>query len=128
MIDKTLYIFLFKLLYAIFFKVNKKSKGFLELQKEIDYINKNAIKKKSMEISTKYEIRNINNIYLFVYSQNNKYRSNILENILIVIFSFAFKIEKENSFGKYLYNDISKLKDKSNNDLLEWINQKNLLI
>ena len=123
LIDKTLYIFLFKLLYAIFFKVNKKSKGFLELQKEIDYINKNAIKKKSMEISTKYEIRNINNIYLFVYSQNNKYRSNILENILIVIFSFAFKIEKENSFGKYLYNDISKLKDKSNNDLLEWINQ-----
>ena len=123
LIDKTLYIFLFKLLYAIFFKVNKKSKGFLELQKEIDYINKNAIKNKSMEISTKYEIRNINNIYLFVYSQNNKYRSNILENILIVIFSFAFKIEKENSFGKYLYNDISKLKDKSNNDLLEWINQ-----
>ena len=62
----------------------------------------------------------------FVKQQNNLYAGEIIENILIIIFSFAFKTGKENIFGKYLYIDIAKLKQ-SNEELFDnWFN-KNML-
>jgi len=50
--------------------------------------------------------------------QNKKYAGEIFENILIMVFSIAFKTEKKNNFGKYIYNNIGKLKhiDKKENN------------
>lgn len=46
----------------------------------------------------------------------------ILEGILITVFSLAFKTEKENAFGEYLYEDINgKYKlEESEKDLVQW--------
>ena len=79
-------------------KVDKKLKVF------IDKINKEIIKNIDKEINEKYSSKNLSNIFDFVKTQNLLLSSEIIENILITIFSFAFKTEKTNSFGKLLYN------------------------
>ena len=48
------------------------------------------------------------------------YAGDIMEGILIVIFSYAFETSKINEFGKYIYINIAKLRDVSNTELLDW--------
>ena len=47
--------------------------------------------------------------------QNGKYAVEIYENLLIIIFSFAFETEKKNNFGKYIYNNLRSFKNNKNN-------------
>ena len=50
LIDPNIYKFLFKLLYAIFFKIDKDNNSFFEqLKEEIKYINRKNILKKEMK-------------------------------------------------------------------------------
>ena len=60
------------------------------------------------------------NILKFVKTQNRIYAAEIVENILIMIFSFAFKTRKENTFGKYIFNNLMKFNQKDNYDIAEW--------
>ena len=52
--------------------------------------------------------------------------SEILENILIIIFSFGFKTLRGNTFGKYIFNIIDELKGKDKNVLANWIISKKI--
>ena len=121
LVNPNIYKFLFKLLYAIFFKVDENSNGVERLKKEIDKINQYWIIIEHRKISLEYNSDNLRNIIEFVTSQNVIYGGNILENILILIFSFIFEIKKENTFGKYLYDDIQVLKDENNDDFTKWM-------
>ena len=91
------------------------------IKKFIDKINKEIIKDKDKEINEEYTIKNLINIIDFVKSQNILFSSEIIENILIIIFSFAFKTDKRNSFSKLLYNNMDLIKRLRNSDWINWL-------
>ena len=123
LIDKNIHRYLFSLFKYIFLKQNLDNSNF-ELVKTTDKINKNIIKNKDkyivLAIETRYSIKNFKNIIYFVNIQNKKYTGEIIEGILIIIFSNAFKVDKNKTFGKYLFNNINKLKDSTQYELANW--------
>ena len=118
LIDKDIHKFLFFLLKKIFLK-NKNEQFDRYLNEWINNINQNIIINKDKYINEEYSIKNFNNIIDFTKSQNYKYAGDIIEGILIIIFSFGFKIDKEQSINKYLFNNFGLIKDKNNYDLLK---------
>ena len=114
-INKKMHQFLLQLLSKGFLKSEntlKNKNNLKQLEKDINFINDNIIKKKENYINYKYEKRNLNNIFNLVKMQNSEYAGEILENLLIIVFSFAFKEQKEKkTFGKYLYNNLENLKN-----------------
>ena len=124
LINKEINTFLYCLIMRIFLKKrNKKAsiKANENLKLFIDKINKEIIKDINKKISEEYTTNNLSNIFEFVKTQNTLFASEIIENILIVIFSFAFKTEKIYSFGKLLYNDMELIKKLNNLDLINWL-------
>ena len=124
-INKNIYLFLIKLFKNIFLKkADKKDNKDKDdkLDKLINQINLNMIKDEDKKISREYSIRNIKNILDFIKSQSLIYCGDIIENILIYIFSFGFKVGKDATFGQYLYNNIGKLREPFNYDILKMIN------
>ena len=103
LIDRNIYRFLFELLRSIFIKDNKQEIIKKKIEFTIKKINNNWIQNKEDYIDLVYSKKNLINIVKFVKQQNYLYAGEIIENILIIIFSFAFKTGKENIFGKYLY-------------------------
>ena len=124
LIDQNIYKFLLFLMKTIFIVDNKKSKTTKKnLEKCIEKVNEEIIGiKKYLQIE--YSIQNFSNIINFVKTQNNIFYGEIVENLLIIVFGMAFKTEKENIFGRYIYNDIEKLKCNDNYILANWFNQK----
>ena len=118
MINKKIYIFLYYLIKAIFLK-EQNTTHLQEITKQIkslcDYINKNIIKNEKKFLSMDYNNSNLLNILKFIRMQNEKYAVEIYENLLIIIFSFAFETEKKNNFGKYIYNNLRSFKNNKNN-------------
>ena len=109
MIDRNIHKFLFELLYYIFIKTDENDKNVEKLKIKIKIINKKYIKGKDEYLNMKYENRNLNNIIKFVKNQNSMYAGEIIENILIIIFSFTFETSRDKTFEKYIYNDLQKL-------------------
>lgn len=120
-LNKKIHLFLFALFKNIFLKKYNKKKT-KELDGIIDKINKDIIKEQDKYINKDYELKNIKNILDFVKNQNLIYCGDIIENILIYIFSYGYKAEKDSTFGQYLYNNIGKLRDPKNYDILNMIN------
>ena len=124
LISKEINTFLYCLFLRIFLRKRKKSiskKVEEKLKIFIDKINKEIIKDKDKEINEEYTIKNLINIIDFVKSQNILFSSEIIENILIIIFSFAFKTDKRNSFSKLLYNNMDLIKRLRNSDWINWL-------
>jgi hypothetical protein len=123
LLDDGIYKFLFILIKDIFLcKVGMVTKDTMikeKLEEWIKKINEEIIKDKSKYINREYNIDNLNNIINFVKMQNAIFASEIIENILIKVFGFAFKTDKVNTFGKYIYNNIKKMRE-GNNDLAQW--------
>ena len=97
-INKKMHQFLLQLLSKVFLKSEntlKNKNNLKQLEKDINFINDNIIKKEENYINDKYEKRNLNNIFNLVKMQNSEYIGEILENLLIIVFSFAFKAQKE---------------------------------
>ena len=124
-IKKELFLFVHSLLKNIFIE-HKNKKLNAHLNKWIDTINKKIIKKEENSLSTNYDIKNLRNIIKFVQSQNMKYCGDIIESILINLFSFAFKTEQDNSFGKYIFNNLTSIREHQEPDLLKWIKKEKL--
>ena len=103
-------------------KATKIEKKLIAMTNKINNrIIKNQDKYIDVETEDKYSIKNFNNIICFINNQNKKYTGEILEGILILLFSKAFKTEKNNTFGKYIFNNVSKLKDSTNFELAKWL-------
>ena len=118
-INKLLYVFLFQLLMDIFLDVgNKKKINYL-----LKIVNKNIIKKEENFLNNNYSIKNFKNIISFVKSQNKIYAGDIIKGILIKIFCSVFKTDKDNNIGKYLYNNLELICNKSNFDLADWFQE-----
>ena len=128
LIDITLNHFLLQLLKVIFLKYKNSNRNrdiIKKLNSFLEKINNNIIKNKDnyIKIENGNEKENLNNIYKFVKMQNEKYAHEILKNLLIIVFSFRFKVEKEKTFGKYLYNNMNNLRNQKKFDLANWFIQ-----
>ena len=126
LINGNIYKFLFYLFKHIFLNQSKTRKTFdaiARLNSWIKIINEKIIKNKDDFINTDYTIKNFRNIIKFVKNQNELFASDIIENIMIIIFSFGFKTNKENTFAKYIYNNLHRIKQPSNTDLADWFDK-----
>ena len=125
LINVKLYKFIILLLKKIFLQ-NENRKYSMGCKKHLsdrtEKINGQLIKDKKFQINDKYTIDNLKNIIRFVKTQNRIYASEIVENALILVFSFAFNTSKENTFGKYIYNNLNKFKENNNYEIAKWFN------
>ena len=121
-IDKGIYLCIMNLLKTIFIKSEQKEpyKINKHLNDWITKINKDIIKKKENYIKNEYSLENLKNIILFVKTQNRKYHGDIIESILIYIFSLAFKTDQDNAFCKFIYNNLTKIREHKN-PVINWI-------
>ena len=124
LINENIYIFLFNLFKCIFIKRKKNQELENKINEFIKYINQNIIRDEDKYISREYSKKNFENIIDFVKSQNTLYAGDIIEGILIYIFSYAFESEKDNTFSKYLYNNLYKIKDPNNYDLISMFKEE----
>ena len=123
LINPNVYKFLFYLFKHIFLNQRKTKSAFNAIEKMnswIKIINEKIILIKKNFISVNYSFQNFKNIIKFVKKQNELFAADIIENILIIIFSFGFKTNKENTFEKYLYNNLDRIKKPENTDIAKW--------
>ena len=127
LINKNIYLYLYNLIKYIFLNTKKS----LEVEKKLvlhtNKINEEIIKDKKKFIDIKnnvYSKENIINILDFIKMQNLLYSGDIMEGILIMSFNCAFETERDNSFGKYLFNNLNKIMDPYNNELAAWFKKK----
>ena len=134
-INKKIYKFLVALIGNIFLNSkNQNNKVELFLKNWIEMINKKYIIEKKKFITTEYSNFNFDNILDFVKSQNVILAGDIIEGILILIFSYAFKTEKRNTIGQYIYKNCYeenkenkyeyKLEDPQNYELANWFEKE----
>ena len=107
----------------IFIKRRQKSTSNIEekLDNFLKKINEKIIKKKDNYINKDYSIENFNNIFLFVKAQNSIFAGEIIEAILIYVFSFGFHTTQDETFGKYLYSNLYRIRDPNNNDIVSML-------
>ena len=93
-INKDIYLFTYILLKKIFIGINEQNSKKLEekLNNWLEKINKSIIKKDEYFINKEYSIKNLRNIIIFIKTQNTKYNGDIIESILIYIFSQIFQV------------------------------------
>ena len=121
-INTKIYQFLIILMTKIFLTNKDKEKTLDKLKEWINKINENIIKNKNKYISINYDINNFKNIFEFIKNQNNIFAGDILEGVLILIFSYAFQADKTNTIIEYIYNTEEKIKleEPNNNDFVNW--------
>ena len=124
-INKDIYLFLYSLFKHIFINY-KNDKLDKHLGKWIEIINKKLIIKEDYYINFNYDLKNMRNIIKFVQSQNKKYCGDIIGSILVKIFSYAFYTEQDNSFGKYIFNNLTAIREHKEPDLIKWIKKGKL--
>ena len=94
------------------------------LEECIDRINKKLILKSDKYISKEYSIKNFKNIFSFVKTQNRIFAGEILEGILINVFSHFFEVDKDETFNKNIYNNLSKLRNNKDFKLIKWLKKE----
>ena len=110
LLDKNIYKFLFQLLSKIFLQSGSYLSDKYNICNHIQIINEKIIKKEENYINIDYSIENFKNIINFVKNQNRVYAGEIIEGLLIIIFSYAYK-ERKISFEKYIYNNLSTIRN-----------------
>ena len=123
LIDRDIFISVFKILFYIFIRTNQNIN---EMNEFVRRINDKYNLRANDRLSIYYRKENLFNIIKFVKKQNSVFANDILENIFILIFSFAFKTSQDCSFGKYIYNNIDRLKNKQNYEFVKWFVREKL--
>jgi len=106
-INRALYSFLYSLLKRIFLReniVNVNVNGRIRIW--MNRINQELIKNEEKYITQEFNIRNMENILDFIKSQNKVFAGDIFEGILIKIFSLTIIADRDETFGKYIYNNL----------------------
>ena len=123
MINNNILLFLYNLFSFIFIKRDKSKKSTAKLENQLENcikkINEEIIKKEEKYINLEYSKENFENIIDFVKIENKIYTGEIIEGVLIYTFSLAFQSDKDNTFGKYIFSNIYKLKDSTNFEIVQ---------
>ena len=119
-IDKQIFLFVFILFKRIFLvspgNENDKNDKINEKLKEwIKYINEKVIKEEEKYINEEYSKENMKNIFALVIRQNKIYAPDIIESMLIYIFSMVFIADKDKTLNEYIFNNISDKFKNANN-------------
>ena len=126
LINREIYLYLFNLMKFIFINPRKSNKKEIEekLEKYTNNINEKIIKKEDKYINIKvnlmYTKENFMNIIDFIKTQNLLFAGDIIEGILIMVFSLGFETDKDNCFGKFLFNNMNRFFSLRYNDLADW--------
>ena len=131
-LNRNIYICLYNLFDHIFIKKeNSSSKASTKknqvLKALIDKINNNIILDEKKFINLDYSTKNFDNIIFFVESQNKIFAGDIIEDILISVFSQAFFTDKDNTIDKYIYSNLYNAKDLTNFDIVTMIKAEKLI-
>ena len=128
LLNRKIFLFTYALLKYIFLKKNQKISNQLNkrLNAWIEKINKDIIKSEDKFISFDYSLKNLKNIISFLKNQSLIYCGDIIENILIFIFSKVFYCDKENATYKYIFNNLSKIRE-NKSDFFKWIKNDKIL-
>ena len=127
LINRNIYLYLYNLIKYIFLNSKKSLEIRRKLEEHTEKINEEIIKDINKYIKLNlnmYSKENFMNILDFIKMQNLLYAGDIIEGILIMIFSCAFETDRDNSFGKYLFNNLGKIMDPKNDDLITWFTKK----
>jgi len=118
-LNQNVHKFLYVLIKYIFLGENNiKIESLEKLNKFVRKISKKY--NISLKKDNCYQIYNLKIILKFTKSQNYLFAGEIIENIIIRVLSFAFKIKSSEFFGKYLYNNLKYIRtEKLNFD--NWI-------
>lgn len=122
MINKNIHLFLYNLLKCIFIK-DYNSSHKKHLNSFLNKINEAIIKKRRKYITNEYSIDNFKNIIDFTRSQSGLFAEEIIEGLLIIIFSLTFKTDSSKSFEEYIYNNLSLIKENCDYELSEWFQE-----
>ena len=122
LLNRKIFLFIYALLKYIFLKKNQKISNQLNkrLNIWITKINTYIIKSEDKFISFDYTHKTLKNIISFLKHQSLIYCGDIIENILIFIFSKVFYCDKENAIYKYIFNNLSKIRE-NKSDFFKWI-------
>ena len=125
-IKTEIYFFLYVLLESIFLKNKKPNSYPKKFDQYISFINTNLIKDEKKHINTNFSFENMNNIVNFVKKQNLLYAGDIIEGLLILVFSQIFYVPKGKATGKFCesFSKIQKKQEKGVNkdNITNWIN------
>ena len=118
-INPNIHKFLYVLVKYIFFGKNYMSNTRYKLVEFIRKLNIRGLHVKILD-NIKCDITDLEAILEFIKTQNFALASEILENIIIRVLSFAFKAKSDDFFGKYLYDGLKELKT-NKNIFKDWI-------
>ena len=127
-INKDIFLFLYNLFKYIFIKRENNFRNsyiLRHLDSFIKRINIKIIKDENKYINKEYSMRNFNNIISFVKTQNVIFSGDIVESILIYIFSFAFEESHDYNFGRDIFINFYNLEKYSNIDLVDMFKTDN---
>lgn len=110
-IDKGIFLFVFVLFKKLFLVSSENDNNNIDekLKEWIEIINKKIIQKEEKYIKEEYSKENIKNMFALVVSQNRIYASEIIEGILIYIFSMIFIVDKDITLNEYIFDNFSKV-------------------
>ena len=102
-INKKIFLFLYSLLKSIFIYDRENRPKKIEKLEAIISIIKD---KYNIELNRDYSKENFNNIIKYVKTQNIKYPGEILENILLRLFTSVMNIPQNETINKYIYYNL----------------------
>ena len=112
-INKEIYLFLFSLLKSIFIFDSENRKKKIE---KIDTISNKIKDIYKIELKREYSKKNFQNIIQFVKNQNLIYAGEILENIVLSIFTSIMSIPQNETINNYIYNNLLNIYSIKNKD------------
>ena len=122
-LNPTIHKCLYVLVKYLFFGKEYMKNAQYKLKNFISKLNKVGLKfGKDLLYRNNCDIDSLKTIFKFIKSQNFALSTEIFENLIIRVLSFAFVTKNDEFFGKYLYNNIEELRSKNGKKLLmEWI-------
>ena len=124
LLDNKIFLFIYIHIKYIFLKYNNKKPRCNNISNKlndwIDIINSKIIKENKYYISRDYSLKNFKNIIYFLKKQNYKYCGDIMEIILIHIFSLIFQAKEDIQLSKYIFNNLNLIRE-HNNEFENWI-------
>ena len=110
-INRENYLFIYTLLKSIFIF---DSQNFKKKSKKLELFIKKIKEKYNISLKREYSKENFENIIKYVKIQNKIYGGEILENILLTIFTSVMKIPQKDLINKYIYLNLCLIYDIKN--------------
>ena len=114
-INRENYVFLYNLLKSIFI-YDSNSENVKRISKKLELFSKKIKDKYNILLKREYSRENFENIIKYVKIQNKQYGGEILESIIISIFTSIMTIPQKETINKYIYHNLGYVYDLKNKE------------